>query len=174
MQTELPLTNDDFPLKTGDSFAIEGTIISEEASSPDLRTAMLLPIGGTRENGSHKGYGMAAVNELMTHGLGSTDGHRVPPVNSSGRVPIGGASEDTHGALNSCFFCAWDIEAFTDEEDFTTAADDLLVGLRDTPPAPGHERVLYPGLRGAELTDERRQLGIPYHPEVVLNDEFVY
>ena len=103
-----------------------GTIISEEALSRDLRTAMLLPIGGTRENGSHKGSartratrcysarsfahiytyvvisdtrkdeagrsvptssrsGMAAVNELMTHGLSSTGGHFVPPVDSPDR-----------------------------------------------------------------------------------------
>ena len=146
----------------------DGTIISSEADSPDLRLAMLLPIGGTRENGSHKGYGMAAVNELFTHGLGSTDGHHVPSVSSPDRVPIGGELKNTHGALNSCFFCAWDIEAFTDEEDFATAADSLLSGLRETPPAPGQERVLYPGLRGAELTAERREKGIPYHPEVIV------
>jgi LDH2 family malate/lactate/ureidoglycolate dehydrogenase len=77
----------------------DGTIISEEASSPDLRTAMLLPIGGTRENGSHKGYGMAAVNELMTHGLGSTNGHRVPPVDSKARVPMHVNKQPAVGAV---------------------------------------------------------------------------
>lgn len=111
---------------------------------------------------------MAAVNELMTHGLSSTGGHRVPSVTSTERVPIGGELKSTHGALNSCFFCAWDIDAFTDEEDFATAADSLLSGLRETPPAPDQERVLYPGLRGAELTAERRESGIPYHPEVIV------
>ena len=146
----------------------DGTIVSEESESPDLRTAMLLPIGGTRANGSHKGYGMATVNELMTHGLGSTGSHQVPPVSSVARVPIGGASQRTHGALNACFFCAWDVDSFTDQDDFATAADSLLLGLRETAPAPGHERVLYPGLRGAELTAVRRQQGIPLHPEVIV------
>eukprot|EP01050_Picozoa_sp_SAG11_P012845 SAG11_NODE_1456_length_4876_cov_20.700021_1_plen_400_part_00 len=144
----------------------DGTIISEEVEPTDLRTAMLLPVGGTRENGSHKGYGMAVVNELMAHGLSSTDRHHVLPVSSPERVPIDGERKSTHGALNACFFCAWDVQSFADEDDFTTAADNLLSSLKETPPAPGHERVLYPGLRGAELTAERRARGIPYHPEV--------
>ena len=121
---------------------------------------MLLPIGGTRENGSHKGSGMAAVNELMTNALSSTGGHHVLPVDSPERVPIGGAALPTHGALNCCFFQAWDIESFTDAEDFAISADGLLAGLRNTPPAPGHERVLYPGLLGGELAKRRSVEGM--------------
>ena len=59
-----------------------------------------------------------------------------------------------------------DAAAFCCQADFVAAADSLLSGLRETPPAPGHDRVLYPGLRGAELTAEREEKGIPYHPEV--------
>jgi hypothetical protein len=40
-------------------------------------------------------------------------------------------------------------------------------GLRTTPPAPGEERVLYPGLVGGELRRQRLAEGIPYHPEVM-------
>ena len=155
-------------LSLGLSVAHTGGCVVPGTGATDLRTAMLLPIGGTRENGSHKGSGMAAVNELMTNALSSTGGHHVLPVDSPERVPIGGAAFPTHGALNCCFFQAWDIESFTDAEDFAISADGLLAGLRNTPPAPGHERVLYPGLRGAELTAERSENGIPYHPEVVV------
>ena len=45
--------------------------------------------------------------------------------------------------------------------------DTVLRGLKDTPPAPGFERVLYPGLSEAEETERRSQDGIPYHVEVV-------
>ena len=41
-----------------------------------------------------------------------------------------------------------------------------MEGLRNTPPAPGEERVLYPGLLGGELRQKRLAEGIGYHPEV--------
>ena len=45
--------------------------------------------------------------------------------------------------------------------------DVFLKGLRETPPAPGEERVLYAGLPEHEIEAERRQRGIPYHPKVI-------
>ena len=50
----------------------------------------------------------------------------------------------------------------------TAGAAGLLGDIRTTKPAPGHDRVLYPGLRGAEITAERKAKGIPYHPEVIV------
>ena len=54
-----------------------------------------------------------------------------------------------------------------DRETYNRAADGLLADIRTTKPAPGQDRVLYPGLRGAEVTAERLAHGIPYHPEVI-------
>ena len=45
--------------------------------------------------------------------------------------------------------------------------DDFLKGLKEPPPAPGHKRVLYPGLAEYESRLERSKNGIPYHPEVI-------
>ena len=45
--------------------------------------------------------------------------------------------------------------------------EELLKGLRLTPPVSSHERVLYAGLREHEIEYERRAIGIPYHPDVV-------
>ena len=39
--------------------------------------------------------------------------------------------------------------------------------LKETPPAPGYERVLYPGLSENEEMIERRLNGIHLHKEVV-------
>ena len=58
----------------------------------------------------------------------SLESDRMRSNRSADRVPIGGAMKNTHGALNSCFFQAWDIDAFTDVGDFTAAADSLLSG----------------------------------------------
>ena len=45
--------------------------------------------------------------------------------------------------------------------------DQMLERLRTATPAPGQERVLYPGLSEFEETRRRRAKGIPLHKEVV-------
>ena len=67
---------------------------------------------------------VTAVATATVTGVGS----EAAEAHAAGRVPIGGAMKDTHGALNSCFFQAWDIDAFTDAGDFAAAADSLLSG----------------------------------------------
>ncbi len=124
----------------------DGTPIMEETPVPD--TYRMLFAGGTRENGSHKGYGFALMNEIMCNEL-------------SGMGP--GFLRSTTGGH---FFAAYQIEAFTDLEKFKDDMDLLLAGLAATKPAPGHDRVLYAGLSEAEETEQRSKEGIPYHREV--------
>ena len=50
---------------------------------------------------------------------------------------------------------------------YTSNMDQMLKTLRETKPAPGHDRVLYPGLSESEDEQERRANGIPLHQEVV-------
>ena len=140
------------PLHPGFITDDDGTVIEEEVHAGE--TYLQAPFGGTRENGSHKGYGMGVVADLFFNGL-STQAEDEP--DERGRLTAGGG-----------FFAAFDIEHFTDREQYDRAADGLLADLRNTKPAPGFERVLYPGLRGAEITAERRANGIPYHPEVIV------
>jgi LDH2 family malate/lactate/ureidoglycolate dehydrogenase len=45
--------------------------------------------------------------------------------------------------------------------------DETLTWFRETRPAPGQERVLYPGLLEHEEAEERRAHGIPLHAEVI-------
>ncbi|HKC97241.1 MAG TPA: Ldh family oxidoreductase, partial [Methylomirabilota bacterium] len=59
------------------------------------------------------------------------------------------------------------IEAFTDPELFKDTMDGMLKTLRTATPAPGQERVLYPGLSEAEEIQHRRAHGIPLHKEVI-------
>ncbi|MBI4340623.1 MAG: Ldh family oxidoreductase, partial [Chloroflexi bacterium] len=65
------------------------------------------------------------------------------------------------------YVAAYSIEAFTDVEEFKTTMDRFLRTLKETPPAPGHERVLVPGQPEAEEEIERRAHGIPLHKEVI-------
>merc|ERR1712176_869758 len=64
-------------------------------------------------------------------------------------------------------FQAYDISSFTDMDTYYEWMDKFLEGLRKTPPAPGEDRVLYPGLYAYETTQRRIRNGIPYHPEVI-------
>jgi LDH2 family malate/lactate/ureidoglycolate dehydrogenase len=59
------------------------------------------------------------------------------------------------------------IEAFTDVSSFKSDIDDYMTALVETPPAPGHDRVVYTGLPEHETEVDRRAKGIPLHSEVI-------
>jgi L-2-hydroxycarboxylate dehydrogenase (NAD+) len=109
-----------------------------------------LPLGGTRELGSHKGYGLALMVEILGSLL-------------SGALPC--VLDSDSGFKH--YFAAYNIAAFTDVEQFKANMDQMLRTLRTTKPAKGHERVLYPGLSEYEDEQERRVHGIPLHKEVI-------
>ena len=127
----------------------DGNPIMEEAPIPDPAQMLFLPFGGTRENGSHKGYGFGLTAEIMATLLS------------------GSPSAMVAGSGGGHFFAAYDVAAFTDVDQFKDNMDRTLRTLRTTRPAPGHSRVLYPGLSEHEEEQERRASGIPLHEEVV-------
>ena len=128
----------------------EGTPIMEEKPVFDRDEFYQAPLGGTREQGSHKGYGFALMAEVLATMLSGT----VPTMLAAGS-----------GSKNH--FAAYNIEAFTDLEQFKDTMDEMLRTLRSASPAPGEERVLYPGLLEAEELAARRAHGIPLHKEVI-------
>jgi L-2-hydroxycarboxylate dehydrogenase (NAD+) len=71
------------------------------------------------------------------------------------------------GSGSKNHFAAYNVEAFTDLEQFKDTMDAMLKTLRTAQPAPGEERVLYPGLSEAEEVQSRRANGIPLHKEVL-------
>lgn len=107
-----------------------------------------LPFGGTRENSSHKGYGMMSMIDIMCNTMTGV---------GAGFLTGGGGQ----------LFVATDIQAFIDLDEYFDWMDQFLDGLKNTKPAKGHDRVLYPGLSEWEETEERSKNGIPYHREVV-------
>jgi LDH2 family malate/lactate/ureidoglycolate dehydrogenase len=140
----------DAPVAPGWSAELDGRPIVDERPVPADFAYHLLPLGGTREGGSHKGYGLGLMVEVLTSLL-------------AGNPPSMVADSDTEAH----HFAAYNISAFTDLDGFKDTLDAMLRTLRETPPAPGEERVLYPGLPEFESERERRRLGIPLHREVV-------
>lgn len=131
----------------------EGNPIMEENPPEGAGKFFGLPFGGTREGGSYKGYGFSMMVELLCGLLSDS----VPSM-----------LDETPGqSMFKHHFAAYEIAAFTDLEAFKDKMDRVLETLRDTKPAPGHERVLYPGLPESEDEEDRRANGIPLHREVV-------
>jgi L-2-hydroxycarboxylate dehydrogenase (NAD+) len=129
---------------------LDGAPIVDRRPVPPDGAFYQLPLGGTREQGSHKGYGFALMGEVLCTLL-------------SGSVPS--MLDPDVGSRH--YFSAYDIEAFSDIETFKQTMDRMLLTLRETPPAPGEERVIYPGLPEFEAERERRERGIPLHVEVI-------
>jgi len=127
----------------------EGTPTTEAGPLPE--DFKHIPIGGTRELGSHKGYGLAMVVEIMCTIL-------------SGGMPM---SLPNSGRQATHHVAAYDIDAFTDVDEFKEMMDQWLQVMEATPTAPGHDRVMTPGLEEEEAEAERRERGIPLHTEVV-------
>ncbi|HXJ80479.1 MAG TPA: Ldh family oxidoreductase [Candidatus Methylomirabilis sp.] len=138
------------PLLAGWVTDTDGTPIMEEKPVFNRDEIYQLPLGGTREQGSHKGYGFALMAEVLATVL-------------SGALP----TMLSAGSGSKTQFAAYDIQAFTDLERFKDTMDDMLRTLRTAPTAPGQERVLYPGLLEAEEVEERQAHGIPLHREVI-------
>jgi LDH2 family malate/lactate/ureidoglycolate dehydrogenase len=125
----------------------QGNPIMEDGPAPE--TITMLPLGSNRELGSHKGYGLACVVDILA-GVLTGFGWGVAP----GRPNFG------H------YVAAYSIEAFTDVGKFKDDMDEWLRMMKATKPAPGHERVLVAGQPEAEVEAIRREEGIPLHPEV--------
>lgn len=135
----------------------DGVPIMEPVHVPEYAEGIpvhILPLGGTREQGSHKGYGLAMITEILGTLL-------------AGSLPSMLASPGEEGFMHKHHFVAYDIEAFTDLDIFKDNMDRMLKMIRETKPAPGQESVIYSGMIEAEEEKERRANGIPLHTEVI-------
>ena len=115
----------------------------------DLLDTLLLPLGGDRLHGGHKGYGLATMVEILSSAL---SGAALTPL----RDPGDGSHDVGH------FFLALDPTFFRDDpDDFSADVDRLLEALRATPAVDAARPVLVAGDPEYAREDERRRLGIP-------------
>ena len=121
--------------------------------------AALMPLGGVGEDtGGYKGYGYAAVVEILSAALqqgafmkmltGSMDGKKVP-------YRIG------H------FFIVIDINAFTEPEDFKETTGKILRELRVSRKMPGQTRIYTAGEKEYFTWLERKDKGVPFSDELL-------
>src|SRR5450432_2354871 len=101
----------------------------------------LLPLGGDREHGSHKGYALGAIVDIFSGVLsGANYGPWVPPFPAYVPIP-----ENMPGEGIGHFFGAMRIDAFRTSSAFKKDMDQWLKRFRQAKPAKGFEQVLVPG-----------------------------
>jgi LDH2 family malate/lactate/ureidoglycolate dehydrogenase len=125
---------------------------AEDTRDPRVaqKARKLLPLGGTREGGSHKGYGLGILVEILCGVL-------------TGTITALNENQDPRGH----FFGAIRVDAFRPAQDFKEDMDRLIRDLKATPPATGQERVYVPGEIEFETAAERAEHGIPLHGTVL-------
>jgi L-2-hydroxycarboxylate dehydrogenase (NAD+) len=129
----------------------------------------LLPLGGDREHGSHKGYALGAIVDILSGVLsGANYGPWVPPFPAFIPVP-----ENMPGKGIGHFFGAMRIDAFRKSEEFKKDMDHWLKRFRQAKPAKGFKRVLVPGDPEREMEKDRKKNGIPLMHAVVEDLEYL-
>ncbi len=123
----------------------------------------MLPLGGDREHGSHKGYCLGAIVDILSAILsGANFGPFVPPMVAY--LPV---LEKKTGAGLGHFFGAMRIDAFQEAKHFKLKMDEWINTFRNAKPAEGYDRVLIPGDVERENEIRIRKEGIILKPKVV-------
>src|ERR1700754_2961502 len=120
----------------------------------------LLPLGGDRDHGSHKGYALGAVVDIFSAVLsGANYGPWVPPFPAYVPMP-----EEMPGKGIGHFFGAMRVDAFRPAADFKQNMDKWIKRFRSAKTVHGEEQVLIPGDPEREMEENRMKAGIPILP----------
>ena len=123
----------------------------------------LLPLGGDREHGSHKGYALGAIVDIFSALLsGANYAPWVPPFPAYVPMP----SQQPGKGLGH-FLGAMRIDAFRPADDFKKDMDHWIEGFRNAKTISGNEKVLVPGDPEREMELKRIKEGIPLLDVVV-------
>jgi L-2-hydroxycarboxylate dehydrogenase (NAD+) len=131
------------PIPPGWAVTTEGEDITEPPDGENDAWA-LNPLGNTREQGSHKGYGLAVLVDILC-----------------GVLSGGGFSAQLASGENMTWVMAIDIASFRDVAEFKSMMDDMIRELHATPALPGEDRVLVAGEPEADAEDDRLANGVP-------------
>lgn len=144
------------PIPTGWALDDRGT----PTNDPDVALAhrLLTPLGGTRELGSHKGYGLGVMVDILSGVL-------------SGAVygDLFWRSDRRERRVHDVGHCfaAIDPARFRPLDEFKRDMDDMVEALRASPRVEGQERIYVAGEPEAECERRRRAEGIPLAPALV-------
>ncbi len=123
----------------------------------------LLPLGGDRDHGSHKGFCMGAWVDIFSAVLsGANYGPWVPPFVSFLAPPA-----DPVGEGIGHFFGAMRVDAFRPADEFKLHMDNWITRFRSAKTINDEQRVVIPGDPEREMNEIRLKEGIPLNGKVV-------
>jgi L-2-hydroxycarboxylate dehydrogenase (NAD+) len=136
-------------------------------TTPDVHAlkkgGALLPLGGDREHGSHKGYCLGSIVDIFSAVFsGANYGPWVPPFVSFLPLPANPVGEGI-----GHFFGAFRIDAFRPADEFKVHMDNWIASFRNAKTVVGQAKVLIPGDPEREMQTERLLQGIPLLTPVV-------
>ena len=146
----------------------KGWIVDRDGRDPTDPQDMIdggaqLPLGSEKELGGHKGYGLAAMVDILCCILsGANWGPFAPPFALRQEIP-----ERAVGKGIGHFFGAMQIDGFIDKDEFKRQIDEWIRIFRKTKPAPGTNGPLIPGDPEREAQAIRSKEGIPLLKPVV-------
>jgi len=118
----------------------------------------ITPLGGTRELGGHKGYGLGVMVDILSGVLnGAVYGNLFERSDMKERK----VQNAGH------YLAAIDPSRFRPIEEFKRDMDDMLEALKTAPRAEGQERIYVAGEPEFESERRRRKDGIPLAPVLV-------
>lgn len=117
----------------------------------------LLPLGGDREHGSHKGYALGSIVDILAGVLsGASFGPWAPPFPAYIQLP-----QNMPGMGLGHFFGAMRIDAFAEAAVFKNNMDIWIERFRATTPIHADVKVMIPGDPEREAEADRIVNGIP-------------
>jgi len=129
----------------------------------------LLPLGGDREHGSHKGYALGSIVDIFSAVLsGANYGPWVPPFPAFMSMP-----DEMPGKGIGHFFGAMRIDAFRQASEFKKHMDKWIRRFRAAKPIHDNQPVLIPGDPEHEIQIIRLAKGIPLLHAVVEDLEYL-
>lgn len=131
------------PIPEGWAVGAEGEPITQSPADRGEHWAQN-PLGNTREQGAHKGYGLAMMVDILC-----------------GVLSGGGYSSFIGSGRNMSFAMAIDISKFRPVDEFKEMMDEMIRALHDTPTEPGAERVMVAGDPEEESVQDRLANGVP-------------
>ncbi len=129
----------------------------------------LLPLGGDKEHGSHKGYALGAIVDILSAVLsGANYASWVPPFVSF--LPV---AEELPGKGIGHFLGAMRIDAFRPASEFKKHMDQWIHRFRTATTVEGQEKVLLPGDPERAIEIVRKKDGIPLVKPVLEDLEYL-